>query len=59
MEFNKMKSDLAGMRSERSIAKSENAMFRARLTGAPVQARDEKLARTDLIQQKEMRTWKS
>ena len=44
-EFNKMKSDLAGMRSELSIAKQENAMLKARMTGTSVQAHDDTLAR--------------
>jgi len=50
-EFNKMKADLAGMRSELSIAKRENAMLRARLTGTSVQGQDENLARMNPVQQ--------
>ncbi len=50
-EFNKMKADLAGMRSELSIAKRENAMLRARLTGTSVQGHDENLARMNPVQQ--------
>lgn len=34
-EFNQMKADLAGMRSELSIARQENAMLKARLEAAP------------------------
>ena len=58
-EFNKMKADLTGMRSELTIAKSENAMLRARLSGKSAQAGDEKLVRIHPVQQKKSRTWKN
>ena len=49
-EFNKMKSDLAGMRSELSIAKRDNAMLKARLTGTSVPIHDEELTRLDPLE---------
>ena len=58
-EFNKMKADLTGMRSELTIAKSENAMLRARLADTSAQLRDERLARSHPVQQKESQTWKN
>jgi len=58
-EFNKMKADLTGMRSKLTIAKSENAMLRARLSGTSAQAGDEKLVRIHPVQQKKSRTWKN
>jgi hypothetical protein len=42
-EFNKMKADLAGMRSELSIARRDNAMLRARLEAASAQSRGHEL----------------
>jgi Skp family chaperone for outer membrane proteins len=58
-EFNKMKADLAGMRSELTIAKRENAMLRARLTDTSAQLRNERLARSHPVQRKESQTWKN
>jgi len=56
-EFNKMKADLADMRSELTIAKRENAMLRDRLTGTFVQLRDERLVRNRPVRQKESQMW--
>jgi hypothetical protein len=56
-EFNKMKADLADMRSELTIAKSENAMLRARLTGTFVQLPDERLVGNRPVRQKESQIW--
>lgn len=49
-EFNKMKADLADMRSELSLARRENRMLGARLapTAAPIEKQD--LARLDPAQ---------
>ena len=50
-EFNKMKADLAGMRSVLSIAKKENQMLKARLTGTSVRVYDERMVRLRPAQQ--------
>ena len=49
-EFNKLKADMAGMRSELVIAKRDNAMLKARLTGTTAQVRDEALAQSDMLE---------
>ena len=58
-EFNKMKADLTGMRSELTIAKSENAMFKARLTDTSAQLRDQRLVRNHPVQRQESQSWKN
>lgn len=40
-EFNKMKADLAGMRSELTLAKRENLLLRQRLAGTSVRVDDD------------------
>jgi hypothetical protein len=45
-EFNKMKADLAGMKSELSIAQRENAMLRARLAAVSPQSHRQNVAWT-------------
>ena len=44
-EFNKMKAELADMRSELSMAKRENLALKARLEDASVPVDDDRLAR--------------
>ncbi len=46
-EFNKMKADLAGMRSELSIAQRENALLRARFEAVSPQSHGQELARAN------------
>jgi hypothetical protein len=48
-EFNKMKADIAGMRSELSMAHRENAMLRARLEAALPQSHGQELARANSL----------
>lgn len=58
-EFNKMKADLAGMRSALTLAKRDNAMLRARLTDSSTQLLDERLVRNQPVRQKKSQTWKN
>ena len=46
-DFNKMKADLADMRSELSIARQENAQLRTRLMATPDHVDDKNLAHTN------------
>ena len=49
-EFNRMKAELAGMRSELSIANKQNQDLRARLTGSRGRVDEERLVRVSPAQ---------